>query len=48
VHISRMSNRFIRHPSEVVKVGDVITVWVVDVDLKKQRIGLSMLPPAQK
>ncbi len=48
VHISRMSNRFIRHPSEVVKVGDVITVWVVDVDLEKQRIGLSMLPPAQK
>ena len=48
VHISRMSNRFIRHPSEMVKVGDVITVWVVDVDLKKQRIGLSMLPPAQK
>ncbi len=48
VHISRMSNRFIRHPSEVVKVGDVITVWVMDVDLKKQRIGLSMLPPAQK
>ena len=48
VHISRMSNRFIRHPSEVVKVGDVITVWVVDVDLKKQRIGLSMLPARPK
>ena len=48
VHISRMSNRFIRHPSEVVKVGDVIKVWVLDVDLKKQRISLSMLPPAEK
>ena len=48
VHISRMSNRFIRHPSEMVKVGDVITVWVVDVDLKKQRIALTMLPPAKK
>ena len=48
VHISRMSSRFIRHPSEVVKVGDVITVWVVDVDLKKQRIALTMLPPAKK
>ena len=45
VHISRMSNRFIRHPSEVVKVGDVVKVWVVDVDIKKQRIALTMLPP---
>lgn len=45
VHISRMSNRFIKHPSEIVKVGDVVKVWVVDVDIKKQRIGLTMLPP---
>ena len=45
VHISRMSNRFIKHPSEVVKVGDVIKVWVVEVDQKKHRIGLTMLPP---
>ncbi|MDD6040399.1 MAG: S1 RNA-binding domain-containing protein, partial [Clostridia bacterium] len=45
VHISRMSTRFIKHPSEVLKVGDVVKVWVIDVDVKKQRIGLSMLPP---
>ncbi len=45
VHISRMSTRFIKHPSEVVKVGDVVKVWVVDVDVKKQRIALTMLPP---
>ncbi len=45
VHISRMSDRFIRHPGEVVKVGDVVKVWVVEVDVKKQRIALSMLPP---
>ena len=43
VHISRMADRFIRHPSEVVRVGDVVTVWVVDVDMKKQRIALSMV-----
>ena len=43
VHISRMADRFIRHPSEVVRVGDVVTVWVVDVDVKKQRIALSMV-----
>ena len=45
VHISRMSDRFIRHPGEVVKVGDVVKVWVVEVDVKKQRVALSMLPP---
>ena len=45
VHISRMSTRFIKHPAEVVKVGDVVKVWVVDVDQKKQRIALTMLPP---
>ena len=43
VHISRMADKFIRHPSEVVRVGDVVTVWVVDVDVKKQRIALSMV-----
>ena len=43
VHISRMADKFIRHPSEVVHVGDVVTVWVVDVDAKKQRIALTMV-----
>ncbi|MBP3428380.1 MAG: RNA-binding transcriptional accessory protein [Clostridia bacterium] len=43
VHISRMADRFIRHPSEAVSVGDVVTVWVVDVDMKKKRIALSMV-----
>jgi uncharacterized protein len=43
VHISRMAERFVRHPSEVVKVGDVVKVWVVSVDEKKQRIALSMV-----
>ena len=43
VHISRMADKFIRHPSEVVKVGDVVRVWVVSVDEKKQRIALTMV-----
>lgn len=43
VHISRMADRFIRHPSEVVKVGDVVKVRVVDVDEKKKRIALTMV-----
>lgn len=42
VHISQVSNKFIRHPSEVVSVGDVVKVVVLDVDEKKKRINLSM------
>jgi len=43
VHISRMADRFIKHPSEVVKVGDVVRVWVISVDEKKKRIALTMV-----
>jgi len=42
VHISEISDRFIRHPSEVLAVGDVVRVQVKGVDLKKQRISLTM------
>ncbi len=42
VHISQITNRFIKHPSEVLSVGDVVTVWVKEVDEKKKRIGLTM------
>ena len=42
VHISQVSNKFIRHPSEAVSVGDVVKVVVLDVDEKKKRISLSM------
>ena len=45
VHISQITNRFIRHPSEMLKVGDVVTVWVLSVDAAKKRIGLTMKPP---
>ena len=42
VHISQMSDRFIKHPLEVVSVGDIVEVKVLDVDLKKQRIALTL------
>ncbi len=42
VHISQMSERYIKHPLEVVSVGDIVEVKVVSVDLKKQRIQLTM------
>ena len=43
VHISRMAEKYIRHPSEVVKVGDIVKVWVVSVDEQKKRIALTMV-----
>ncbi len=45
VHISQITNRFIKHPSEVLKVGQVVTVWVLSVDEKKGRIALTMKKP---
>lgn len=45
VHISKLTNRFVKHPMEVVSVGDVVTVWVDSVDAKKQRVALTMLKP---
>ena len=42
VHISQVCNKFIKHPSEVVSVGDIVKVVVLDVDEKKKRISLSM------
>ena len=42
VHISQISDKYIKHPLEVVSVGDVVDVKVISVDLNKKRIGLSM------
>ena len=42
VHISQITNRFIKHPSEVLKVGDIVTVWVLSVEPSKKRISLTM------
>ncbi len=45
VHISQITNRFIKHPSEVLKVGDIVDVYVLSVDVDKKRISLSMKEP---
>ena len=42
VHVSEIANRFIRHPSEAVKVGDIVNVIVLEVDIQRKRIALSM------
>lgn len=43
VHISKMSQSYVKHPSDIAAVGDIVKVWVVDVDAMKHRIQLSML-----
>ncbi len=48
VHISQIADRFIRHPSEVLKVGDIVKVWVLSVDIRKKRIGLTMKSPKEQ
>ncbi|WP_201317988.1 Tex family protein [Paenibacillus sp. EPM92] len=45
VHISQMSNSYVKHPMDVVSVGDVVTVWVLNIDMKKGRVGLTMKKP---
>lgn len=48
VHISQITNRYIKHPSDVLKVGDIVTVWVLSVDVDKKRISLTMKNPNEK
>lgn len=48
VHISEITDRYIKHPSDVLEVGQPVTVWVKDVDVKKNRIGLTMKNPDAK
>ncbi len=47
VHISQLSSGYVKHPMDVVSVGDNVTVWVLNVDLKKGRVGLTMRNPHQ-
>ena len=43
VHISKLTNKFVKHPTDVVAVGDIVKVWIESVDVKKGRIALTML-----
>lgn len=47
VHISKLSYGFVKHPLDVVKVGDVVDVWVLGVDMERSRLQLSMIDPAK-
>jgi uncharacterized protein len=43
VHISRMAKRFVKHPGEIVSVGDTVKVWVESIDKDRGKIGLTMI-----
>lgn len=45
IHISHMSKTFVKHPSQVVSVGDVVTVWVKKIDQEREKVNLSLLAP---
>lgn len=45
IHISALSDSFVSDPRSIVKTGDIVTVWVIDVDSERHRIGLSMVNP---
>ncbi len=47
IHISEMSKTFVNHPSQVVSVGDLVTVWVSKIDLNRHKVNLSLLPPRE-
>lgn len=44
VHISRLANKFVKDPNEIVHTGQIVTVYVVDTDVRRKRISLSMVP----
>jgi uncharacterized protein len=48
VHISKLKKRFVKHPMDVVSVGDVVDVWVEGIDIKRKRLQLSMVDPTNK
>lgn len=45
VHISKMADHKIKHPSDIVSVGDIVTVWVYKIDQEKKKVQLTLLPP---
>ncbi len=45
VHLSKMSNKFVKHPMDIVSVGDIVKVWVDSVDLHRKRLALTMKEP---
>ncbi|KFN91263.1 S1 RNA-binding domain-containing transcription accessory protein [Tetragenococcus muriaticus PMC-11-5] len=47
VHISKLSPKFVKKPNDIVSVGEIVTVWIEQVDLQKGRISLTMIDPGE-
>ena len=45
VHVSQLANRYVRDPHEVVSVGDIVKVWVLEIDKSRRRVSLTMIAP---
>ena len=48
VHISQLANKYVRDPHEVVSVGDIVKVWVLEIDKTRRRVSLTMIPPGSE
>ena len=48
VHVSQLANRYVRDPHEVAAVGDIVKVWVMEIDKTRRRVSLTMIPPGSK
>ena len=47
IHISKLTNEYIKHPMEVVNVGDIVTCYVDKIDLERKKVNLSLIPPEE-
>ena len=47
IHISKLSNSYVKHPSQVVSVGDLVTVWVDKLDIEREKVNLSLVAPRE-
>jgi uncharacterized protein len=48
VHISQLSSRYVRDPHDVVSVGQIVPIWVLELDKARRRVALTMIPPAER
>ena len=48
VHISKITNKYIKHPNEVISVGDIVTCYVIDINKEKEKVSLSLINPIEK
>ena len=47
VHVSKLSKKFVKNPMDIVSVGDIVDVWILDIDEKKGKVSLTMIDPVE-